>query len=310
MESKKRKAEEVIGKRSPKRTKMNENIFVQMKTCSQCGEPQEFSKFGKNGKGLRSQCKVCCSLNAKKYKYDQVAAGAKQTIARRECYEELKRLAGGCFDCHSTDRLEFAHYDRSTKYRTKNGKVLQIRELGVKAMKKEVEKGRFLCHSCHSKETEQEQKDAMIPEDERSSNYAAVKKCRERSQLHVHNVKLKIGNCFDCPKEVSETNEREFEFDHVPGREEKIDTVSNMAGQGKSIEKIDAEIKKCDLVCFGCHKIRTATRLKEKKHNIWITSTVDKMISDLINIAIQKFASPNNELLLSRNDGLAESLSR
>lgn len=121
------------------------------KKCNQCGDVKEIFQFHKDGKrGYRGKCKHCVNEN-NRISGKNKTHGAKQTIARRECYEELKRLAGNCcFECKSVDRIEFGHYDHESKYRTKHGKALCITQLSVKRMKEEVKKGRFLCHRCHS----------------------------------------------------------------------------------------------------------------------------------------------------------------
>ncbi|AXH70438.1 HNH endonuclease [Gordonia phage Daredevil] len=49
-----------------------------------------------------------------------------------------------------------------------------------------------------------------------------------------------------------------MEFDHVRG--EKLGDLSRMANDGFGVEKILAEIAKCDLVCANCHRRRTASR--------------------------------------------------
>lgn len=49
-----------------------------------------------------------------------------------------------------------------------------------------------------------------------------------------------------------------MDFDHVRGR--KRWDVSEMTSKGKSLGAIEKEIRKCDLVCANCHRIRTYTR--------------------------------------------------
>jgi hypothetical protein len=49
-----------------------------------------------------------------------------------------------------------------------------------------------------------------------------------------------------------------MEFDHVRG--DKVIGVGLLAGYGVSIEAIQEEIAKCDLVCANCHRIRTWKR--------------------------------------------------
>ena len=61
--------------------------------------------------------------------------------------------------------------------------------------------------------------------------------------------------CMDC----STTDIRVFEFDHVHGK--KFKHVSIMVSQGYSIEVIQKEIDKCEIVCANCHRIRTLERI-------------------------------------------------
>lgn len=55
-----------------------------------------------------------------------------------------------------------------------------------------------------------------------------------------------------------------LDFDHLPGFEKKFN-VSN-ASNASSLQAIQDEVKKCELVCANCHRHRTFMRLaKEKK---------------------------------------------
>lgn len=53
-----------------------------------------------------------------------------------------------------------------------------------------------------------------------------------------------------------------MDFDHVRGV--KFRTITAMLGYAR--ERILTEIAKCDLVCACCHRLRTASRRKAKKH--------------------------------------------
>lgn len=46
-----------------------------------------------------------------------------------------------------------------------------------------------------------------------------------------------------------------MDFDHIKGT--KIGALSRMAGDGKPLASILAEIAKCDVVCANCHRLRT-----------------------------------------------------
>jgi hypothetical protein len=53
-----------------------------------------------------------------------------------------------------------------------------------------------------------------------------------------------------------------LEWDHVPERGPKL---FNLGNGDYSIEKIKAEITKCDLVCANCHAMRTWNRNREQR---------------------------------------------
>ncbi len=57
----------------------------------------------------------------------------------------------------------------------------------------------------------------------------------------------------------------QLDFDHIPGRGQKILEVSKMVRNGWSRDKVEAEISKCQLICKNCHALRTRGRLLVKK---------------------------------------------
>ena len=70
--------------------------------------------------------------------------------------------------------------------------------------------------------------------------------------------KLRNNPCIDCngifPPYV-------MEFDHVPERGPKKKTIAALSGSRKiSAPTMMTELKKCDLICANCHKIRTYKR--------------------------------------------------
>ena len=67
---------------------------------------------------------------------------------------------------------------------------------------------------------------------------------------------LKTGPCSDCYQTFPPCA---MDFDHVKDRKKK--DVSAM--KSHSLKAIVAEIKKCDLVCSNCHRIRTWRRKVE-----------------------------------------------
>lgn len=83
---------------------------------------------------------------------------------------------------------------------------------------------------------------------------------KSRSDRRSALAELKSGPCLDCgltfPAEC-------MDFDHVI--EGKVDRVSQLAWNGPW-DLVLEEIKKCELVCANCHRIRTKNRrLVDKK---------------------------------------------
>ena len=62
---------------------------------------------------------------------------------------------------------------------------------------------------------------------------------------------LSTHPCVDC----GESDPVVLEFDHVRG--EKRASLSRLIRNGHSIEVIEKEISKCEVVCANCHKKRT-----------------------------------------------------
>ena len=81
-------------------------------------------------------------------------------------------------------------------------------------------------------------------------------KAKRRRQIWEY--KEKIG-CADCKEKYPHYV---LEFDHKSGFE-KLGSPTEMAAYF-GIEKAMEEIKKCDVVCANCHKIRTYNRNQNK----------------------------------------------
>jgi len=101
------------------------------------------------------------------------------------------------------------------------------------------------------------------PEKQREAirkHYAAnreyyIEKAKKRKQS-IRDLVYKIKNetpCTDCkvqyPYYVTD-------FDHLG---DKVTTVSQLINKG-NISKVKDEIKKCEIVCSNCHRIRTHKR--------------------------------------------------
>lgn len=62
--------------------------------------------------------------------------------------------------------------------------------------------------------------------------------------------------CADC----GETDPRVLEFDHR-GQDTKLRSVSHLVSFNYSVDAILREIKKCEIRCANCHRIRTGKQL-------------------------------------------------
>jgi hypothetical protein len=78
------------------------------------------------------------------------------------------------------------------------------------------------------------------------------------SKEFVQRVKA-FSKCVDC----GESDPRVLDFDHVYG--EKITNISDMVGSSYSIKTIKEEIRKCDVRCSNCHRIKTIERRNKLK---------------------------------------------
>lgn len=79
---------------------------------------------------------------------------------------------------------------------------------------------------------------------------------RRRMDLRNRVAELKKGPCADCKRCYPACV---MDFDHLPGTR-KVNSVSAMVTLLCPWEKIMAEIRKCELVCSNCHRIRTNAR--------------------------------------------------
>ena len=71
----------------------------------------------------------------------------------------------------------------------------------------------------------------------------------------INNLKLERG-CVDCGYNGHHIA---LDFDHLP-RYDKVKDIARMCANNSSLDKILEEISKCEVVCAGCHRIRTWER--------------------------------------------------
>lgn len=96
-------------------------------------------------------------------------------------------------------------------------------------------------------------KDKKWFQDNKEKYYANNKKYYHGRSEFINRYKKIHGKCVDC----GITDWRVLEFDHVRG--EKKDNIGNM--KTSSINNIKEEIRKCEVRCANCHRIKTMERL-------------------------------------------------
>jgi len=108
------------------------------------------------------------------------------------------------------------------------------------------------CYECHKKyrrEYYSKNKDKVI-----SKDYTTMNRRRTEKRQIVWDY-YKNNPCVDC----GEDNPIVLEFDHRDGVE-KTNIISKMVNGNWGDSKIMGEIKKCDVRCSNCHKIRTSIK--------------------------------------------------
>ena len=73
---------------------------------------------------------------------------------------------------------------------------------------------------------------------------------RQRNREYVHNIKANTP-CVDCGGQFSPYA---MQFDHLFDKE---NDVSNLMRSCVSLERLQTEINKCEVVCANCHAVRT-----------------------------------------------------
>lgn len=92
-----------------------------------------------------------------------------------------------------------------------------------------------------------------------------VQRSADRKRLLLERIRvLKQGPCTDC---AGRFHPVAMDFDHTGS--DKTAGVAHLVGLG-SWSAIEREIKKCELVCANCHRVRTYTRARNKSHGTMV----------------------------------------
>lgn len=202
-----------------------------MKKCNKCylNLPESNFHIRKDTKdGFNNFCKNCRkNENIEKLKY---------------IYKKKNEIGGKCHKCGFDNILclEFHHlYDKKCIINRLNKKT---------DIDNEINKCILLCSFCHHLETEHS----------KDRNYKV-----KRNYDLVKNIKIEIGKCIHCYREVCDDNTNAFHFDHLNN---KFKNVSHLCKQGYSVSKIIFEINKCQLLCSNCHKLKTINQFNRLEY--------------------------------------------
>ena len=223
-------------------------VSVTEKKCCNCKltfPATEFNICLSSATGLLGRCKKC----QKEY----------EDLARD--WKIKKKKEGKCSRCGYNEDyrgLEFAHIDRSTKARNRKGKpVCMGSMLSIERLEKEWKLVKLLCKNCHRQETKEEndkameeRKDKLTPTGIRTR--LIVGALREK----VNAEKLVRSSCLMCEMKVTIENFQCFDFDHRDPKDKK-EIISKLVGENYPWEEIEAEMKKCNLLCARCHHIKS-----------------------------------------------------
>lgn len=184
---------------------------------------------------------------------------ASRRHAREKAFRESLK-PDCCATCGvKTKLLQFSHYNRKDKYRTASGHPRNFSSLSIKQMKQELAKGYWECPICAAIETKRENQELR-------SSSPRKRHFREKLNDRVFAEKLRIGACYDCNRNVTIESLCAFDFDHLNPKD-KIEKVSAMVRNERSMATLEAEMAKCQLVCKFCHANRTNNRRRAAAFN-------------------------------------------
>lgn len=154
-----------------------------------------------------------------------------RTVARRRrlrAWVNERKRERGCQRCGVTDPavLDFHHRDPVEKEQAVGEMVTYGH--GRASLKAEMEKCDVVCANCH-----------------RRLHHTAPE---SDARQWVYDYKREAEGCVNC----GFNDPASLEFHHVEGQ--KRASVARMLANGRPLERIEAEVAKCDLLCANCHR--------------------------------------------------------
>lgn len=236
-----------------------------VKFCSKCKRFLYHAYF-QNDKSQKckfsAHCKLC-KQSSERIKH------AKYKIKKKAVLDAAKGDSR-CAECkRESKHLQFAHFTRDDAPRHPGGVRAPTSSLSIKALANELKKGRYLCYECHYKETNTENVE-MHPSNAKKP--AMVQQCLDFRTAEA----LAKKHCADCKKDVDESNVQFFLW-KFRDAQSKVQDIARMVWHGL-IDELRVEIKKCDLLCYDCHRDRTETQWQQGTlKNIHVSQTARKI---------------------------------
>jgi hypothetical protein len=158
-----------------------------------------------------------------------------------------------CTDCNKTYMPIQMDFDHVSGEKHDNVSSLMHRHKSLRRVLDEISKCELVCSNCHRVRTEVRRlathTHKQLPTDKRK--LAAYLK-REEGKEYIK--EQKYGKpCHDCGKTY---HYAAMDYDHRDPSI-KVCDISRLPNARVKINKIAAEIAKCDLVCHNCHRLRT-----------------------------------------------------
>ena len=115
---------------------------------------------------------------------------------------------------------------------------------GVEAMKEELQKIQWLCRFHHKIKTWNE------------TNRETIQSRLEKRDI-INKEKVRVGECLNCGLECEKGKEYLFDWDHIDPTE-KVCGISQLVTKSWDYfnEIYYNEVKKCNLLCCSCHKLK------------------------------------------------------
>lgn len=219
------------------------------KTCTLCLEEKDISEFVKR----YNRCRTCYRENKRIY---YSSTKEKRKIRRRESY--LKNKDHELQLCYAwrqknrekvSEQARMRHKNRTPEQVEKEKELQKIRNEKVQERKK-----RDPEYAAAQKE-----KLKIYQKEYRKNNPDLIKdlskRCRVKKRIKYQEFMQKVKNlpCNCCGQKFPE---KVLDFHHIDPKNKFMD-ISHMVSIFKPIEQILDEIKKCELLCANCHRMKT-----------------------------------------------------